>query len=725
MSPATFLGIPRRNTADPDGSPIRGEQPFPKAARKELANAQLRRNLAHATSTIRAKRALVVDEMPDWEALRDAGSAIKTDVMARLPELLEQLEANITARGGVVHWATDAQEANQIVTDLVRATGATEVVKVKSMATQEIGLNEYLEEHEIAAVETDLAELIVQLAHDKPSHILVPAIHRNRTEVRDIFLAEMADAPADLTDEPRRLAMAAREHLRRKFLTATVAISGANFGIADTGTLCVVESEGNGRMCLTLPQTLITVMGIEKLLPTFTDLEVFLQLLPRSSTGERMNPYTSLWTGVTPGDGPQEFHLILLDNGRTNALADKVGRAALHCIRCSACLNVCPVYTRTGGHAYGSVYPGPIGAILTPMLTGIAGHGDPNSSLPYASSLCGACYDVCPVKIDIPTILVELRAQVVDADRHRMIPGGWDAALRAASWVMSDEKRFAVAEKGLAAGATRRWAQGPDPAPPATAVRVDRQPGPARPTRPNLPELVEGQPPGPRYRRRVRNWGGETMTTSRDTVMGKIRAALADDGSPIPIPRDYIRRGQHDPGSGPVIELLVDRLVDYRALVHRVTADGLPAALDEALSGMTQVVIGTGLDPAIAAACAGSGRTVTTDSAPASPFTPGTRRHRRGGDHCPGGHRDVRHHRSGRRGRPGPPRHHPRAGPAHHHPDRRPDRRNRRRGHLAAEPDRPAHHDRRPVRHQRHRTRTCRRGPRTPHPARDHHQRLS
>ena len=504
MSPATFLGVPRRNsTADPDGSPIRGEQPFPKAARKELANAQLRRNLAHATSTIRAKRALVVDEMPDWEALRDAGSAIKTDVMARLPELLEQLEANITARGGVVHWATDAQEANQIVTDLVRATGATEVVKVKSMATQEIGLNEYLEEHEIAAVETDLAELIVQLAHDKPSHILVPAIHRNRTEVRDIFLAEMADAPADLTDEPRRLAMAAREHLRRKFLTATVAISGANFGIADTGTLCVVESEGNGRMCLTLPQTLITVMGIEKLLPTFTDLEVFLQLLPRSSTGERMNPYTSLWTGVTPGDGPQEFHLILLDNGRTNALADKVGRAALHCIRCSACLNVCPVYTRTGGHAYGSVYPGPIGAILTPMLTGIAGHGDPNSSLPYASSLCGACYDVCPVKIDIPTILVELRAQVVDADRHRMIPGGWDAALKAASWVMSDEKRFAVAEKGLAVGRLAGgrkgrirhlppplsgWTASRDlPAPPAQTFRnwwKDNHPDPATDTGP-------------------------------------------------------------------------------------------------------------------------------------------------------------------------------------------------------------------------------------------------
>jgi L-lactate dehydrogenase complex protein LldF len=449
---STFLGIPRRASQEEQQSPLRGTLPFPKAARKALANGQLRRNLAHATSVIRAKRTLVVDEMPDWEALRDTGSAVKTDVMARLPELLEQFEANVIAHGGVVHWATDAEEANRIVTDLVRAQGVDEVIKVKSMATQEIGLNEYLEDNGIAAVETDLAELIVQLGHDKPSHILVPAIHRNRTEVRDIFLAEMADAPADLTDEPRRLAMAARDHLRRKFLRTRVAISGTNFGIAETGTIGVVESEGNGRMCVTLPETLITVMGIEKILPTFTDLEVFLQLLPRSSTGERMNPYTSLWTGVTPGDGPQNFHIVLLDNGRTNALADQVGRAALHCIRCSACLNVCPVYERTGGHAYGSVYPGPIGAVLTPQLTGMHGHHDVNSTLPYASSLCGACFDACPVKIDIPTLLVELRGRAVDSDRGRTIPGGWDAAMKAASWVMSDPKRFVAAEKALAVG---------------------------------------------------------------------------------------------------------------------------------------------------------------------------------------------------------------------------------------------------------------------------------
>ena len=201
----------------------------------------------------------------------------------------------------------------------------------------------------------------------------MPAIHRNRAEIREIFLREMAGVDPDLTDDPAALAEAARLHLRRKFLSARVGISGANFAIAETGTLCVVESEGNGRMCLTLPETLITVMGIEKLLPTWRDLEVFLQLLPRSSTGERMNPYTSMWTGVTPGDGPQEFHLVLLDNGRTAALADETGRAALHCIRCSACLNVCPVYERTGGHAYGSVYPGPIGAVLSPQLTGRRG----------------------------------------------------------------------------------------------------------------------------------------------------------------------------------------------------------------------------------------------------------------------------------------------------------------------------------------------------------------
>ena len=289
-----------------------------------------------------------------------------------------------------MHWASDAAEANRIVADIAKSHDADEVVKVKSMVTQEIGLNEALAAEGIAAWETDLAELIVQLGDDLPSHILVPAIHRNRAEIRQIFRDHMAaagkPAPDDLTDDPAELAGAARLHLREKFLRAKVAVSGANFAIAETGTLVVVESEGNGRMCLTLPEVLVSVVGIEKVLPTWQDLDVFLRLLPRSSTGERMNPYTSMWTGVTPGDGPQEIHVVLLDNGRTNALADEVGRQALRCIRCSACLNVCPVYERVGGHAYGSVYPGPIGAILNPLLNGV-GTDPQTDSLPYASSL--------------------------------------------------------------------------------------------------------------------------------------------------------------------------------------------------------------------------------------------------------------------------------------------------------------------------------------------------
>jgi L-lactate dehydrogenase complex protein LldF len=259
----------------------------------------------------------------------------------------------------------------------------------------------------------------------------------------------MGDAPADLTDEPRQLAMAARGHLRRKFLSARVAVSGANFAVAETGTLLVVESEGNGRMCLTLPDTLVTVMGIEKVVPTWRDLEVFLQLLPRSSTGERMNPYTSAWTGVHDSDGPSAFHLVLLDNGRTAALADEVGREVLHCIKCSACMNVCPVYERTGGHAYGAVYPGPIGAVLAPQLTGV----EDNASLPYASSLCGACFDACPVRIDIPSLLVHLRARHVEERRAASpVPTAEQVAMAAASWVMSEPRRFARAEKAARAG---------------------------------------------------------------------------------------------------------------------------------------------------------------------------------------------------------------------------------------------------------------------------------
>jgi L-lactate dehydrogenase complex protein LldF len=407
-----------------------------------------------ATTTIRDKRLRVTGELDDWEQLRDAGEAIKRRVSRHLDDYLIQLESAVTAAGGVVHWARDADEANAIVGDLIEATGAREVVKVKSMVTQEIDLNDALMKRGITAYETDLAELIVQLGDDRPSHILVPAIHRNRTEIRDIFTTTMADwgrpAPENLSDEPAALAEAARLHLREKFLRVPVAVSGANFAIAETGTIGVVESEGNGRMCLTLPKTLITVMGIEKVLPSFADLEVFLQLLPRSSTGERMNPYTSMWTGSVEG---QTFHLVLLDNGRTATLADQVGRQALACIRCSACLNVCPVYERTGGHAYGSVYPGPIGAVLTPQLIGV----EHAKTLPFASTLCGACYDACPVKINIPEVLTHLRAAVVEGSRPGFEALGMGAMaatfrapwrLRAGEWLMARGGRL-VSRRGV------------------------------------------------------------------------------------------------------------------------------------------------------------------------------------------------------------------------------------------------------------------------------------
>jgi L-lactate dehydrogenase complex protein LldF len=417
---------------------------FPAAAREAVADAQLRANLRNATHAIRDKRTAAVAEVPDWQELREAGRLIKERATRHLDQHLEALEASVIAAGGQVHWAGDAPAANRIVGDLVAAAGASEVVKVKSLATDEIGLNAALAERGIEALETDLAELINQLAGDTSSHILVPAIHRNRAEIRELFLRELPD-PGELDETPAALAEAARRYLRERFLRAEVAISGANFAVAETGTVGVVESEGNGRMCTALPRTLITVMGIEKVLPRLADLEVMLQLLPRSSTAERMNPYTSLWTGVTPGDGPEEFHLVLLDAGRTNALRDEVGRQALHCIRCSACLNVCPVYERTGGHAYGPVYPGPIGAILTPQLSDL----ERGATLPWASSLCGACYEVCPVKIDIPTVLVHLRGKVIrrEGGGHNVEDVAERLSMKAAAAAFHTPRRYRLAQR--------------------------------------------------------------------------------------------------------------------------------------------------------------------------------------------------------------------------------------------------------------------------------------
>jgi L-lactate dehydrogenase complex protein LldF len=411
---------------------------FPGAARRLMGNAQLRQNVRRATDTIRGKRAKVVAEMADWEELRDAAHEIKEHALRHLDFYLEQFETNCAREGGQVHWARDADEANGIVVGLLRERGQTEVIKVKTMTSDETQLNVALEAAGITPHETDLADMIVQLGEDEPSHIVCPALHRNRAEVRRLFIEKMK--LAELGDRPEELAAAARTYLREKFLRVKAGFSGANFAIAETGSICVVESEGNGRMCLTLPEILITMLGVEKVIPTFNDLEVFLQLLPRSATGERMNPYNSIWTGVAPGDGPREFHVVLLDNNRTGVLADAEARATLDCIRCGACLNACPVYRQTGGHAYGSIYSGPIGAILSPQLQSM----EHSRSLPYASSLCGACYEVCPVKIDIPEILIHLRGKLVESGYP---PLAERVAMKVAAVALSDGGRLSAAQK--------------------------------------------------------------------------------------------------------------------------------------------------------------------------------------------------------------------------------------------------------------------------------------
>jgi L-lactate dehydrogenase complex protein LldF len=554
---------------------------FPAAASVTLRDSQLRRNLAKATGTIREKRAAVVGELPDWDALRTAGRASKDASLAALDDHLLRLESAVVAAGGVVHWAGDGDQACAIVLALARSAGVDEVVKVKSIATDEIKLNEALAAGGVRAVETDLAELIIQLGDDVQSHILVPAIHKNRAEIRDLFAREL-DLP-DLSDEPEALAEAARLHLRRKFLSARMGISGANFAVAETGTVCVFESEGNGRMCTTLPEVLVTVMGVEKLVPTWQDMEAFLQLLPRSSTGERMNPYTSFWTGVRLGDGPREFHLVLLDNGRTRVLADQVGRQALRCIRCSACLNVCPVYSRVGGHAYESVYPGPIGAILTPQLAGLS----EGRSLPYASSLCGACYEVCPVEIDIPRVLVHLRSAVVDSSP------AWQpekAAMKGLYRVFASRRSFERAQRAarlarpLARGGRiarlpwplSGWTVTRDlPEPPAETFRswwvrergegaaahasdVDRAIGGKRQTRePTAPPARNGD--------------------ARTAILGRIRSALADRPLPVEVPRDYRRRSQRRRTE--VVDLFAERAGEYRATVRRATPDELRSVI--------------------------------------------------------------------------------------------------------------------------------------------------
>ena len=381
---------------------------FKENAKAALADVQLRGALKNATSLFGERRKEAAASLPNWEDLRSQARAIKDEVLSHLDRYLEEFVQNAENRGAMVHWARDAAEANSIICGLATERAARIVVKSKSMTTEETHLNDALEAAGMQVVETDLGEYIIQLADEPPSHIIAPAIHKTRQQVSELFTAELGMTP---TDDIAQMTSTARATLRDRFASADVGISGVNFAIAETGTIVIVENEGNIRLTTSLPRIHIAMMGIEKVIPRFADLDVFLKLLPRSGTGQRLTTYQSFITGIkrhATDEGPDELHIVLLDNGRSRMLAHPVTRQSLACIRCGACLNACPVYQQVGGHAYGSVYPGPIGAVITPQLVGIA----KAAQLPYASSLCGACREVCPVKIDIPRLLLHLRGEI-------------------------------------------------------------------------------------------------------------------------------------------------------------------------------------------------------------------------------------------------------------------------------------------------------------------------
>jgi L-lactate dehydrogenase complex protein LldF len=406
---------------------------FRPLAARTLNDARLQQALAKAAGRFSGARHDAVAEVPEWEELREYARQVKVHTLAHLDRYLVELETRVTGLGGKVFWAPDAAAARHYILGVATRREASLVVKSKSMTTEEIELADALERVGVQAVETDLGEFIIQLARERPYHIIAPAVHKTREEVSALFQRHLGEAGDDIA----ALTRTARRALREKFAAARVGVTGANFAVAETGSICVVENEGNARLCTALPPVHIVVMGIEKVIPRWDDLSVFLRLLVRSATGQKLTSYVSLFSGPrrpTERDGPEEFHLVLLDNGRSRILADQRTRSTLACIRCGACLNECPVYLKVGGHSYGGLYSGPIGAVLTPQLRGAAGAAE----LPFASSLCGACGDVCPVKIPLPDLLLELRARMTRQPRvyprareKRFWLRLWAAAMRA------------------------------------------------------------------------------------------------------------------------------------------------------------------------------------------------------------------------------------------------------------------------------------------------------
>lgn len=409
---------------------------FHERAAAAVRDERLLRAVHLATLNKVDQRAAGMAELRDPEALRDLAAAIKQHTLERLPDYLEQFAAAAEAHGARLHFAPDAAAAVRIIRDIATAAGAKLVVKAKSMTTEEVHLNPTLEAAGLRVVETDLGEFIVQIDRDRPSHIVAPIIHKDRRQIAQAMQRELG---CRYTEEPRELTQIARDHLRDAFRRADFGITGVNFAAADTGTLVICTNEGNGRMCVTRPRVHVALLGIEKLVPRLADVPVFLKLLARGSTGQPLTVYTTLISGprrADEPDGPDALHIVLLDNGRSPLLGGEL-MEMLRCIRCGACLNACPVYRNIGGHAYDSVYPGPIGSLVTPLLSGLRQHAE----LPRASSLCGACYAACPVKIDIPALLVKLRAMTTLTQ-----PLSKRVAMWAFAWTCQTPEFFAAAQ---------------------------------------------------------------------------------------------------------------------------------------------------------------------------------------------------------------------------------------------------------------------------------------
>ena len=421
---------------------------FPAASRAALRDPQIQEALAKLRNGLGRGPELASEELtpPVWQDLRQRASDIKTHTIAHLDYYLEKLADNVERAGGRVHFARDAKEAAEVVLDIARQHNAELAIKGKSMVSEELEINRHLEDAGVESVETDLGEYILQLMDEPPFHIIAPAIHKSRRQVSEIFAEKLKTLPSDEVEE---LCNTARQTLRQKFLDADMGITGVNFGVAETGTIALVTNEGNGRMCTSLPRVHVALMGMEKVIPRLEDLAVFLSVLPRSATGQRISSYVTCVTGPrrsSDEDGPDEFHLVVVDNGRSKILADEQMREALNCIRCGACLNACPIYGKVGGHAYGWVYSGPIGAVVTPMLTGTV----EAKHLPFASTLCGACKDACPVKINIPHMLLRLRQEVTQGGT--LAEGGkapWREAALMKGWRLSvrGSRMFSLANR--------------------------------------------------------------------------------------------------------------------------------------------------------------------------------------------------------------------------------------------------------------------------------------